>query len=636
MDLFGKRSVGIDIADHTIEVAEVKGAIKDALTSLGRVTIPEGVVVRGRIKDEEALRALLKRALLEARPRPITTRKAVFGLPESHVYTHMFSAPEGFERKFQLEKDEYVRKEIEQVIPLETGDMLFSYRVITVTPGKKEILAIASSKSLVLEWDRFFRKLGIGIELFDTEVLALRRNIKSIVSTKEPICLVDVGALTTNIAIFDAGGIRYSYSVGIAGESLTADVAQSLKIRQEEAEDKKVKIGLTDENDKEVFVLIKALEPLVEEIKAAQAFYKERYGADIGKLVLAGGSSRMPGLVHYLETNLSTSVVLAESNLVLPSLTEGFQYIEAVGLAIRGLRGVWDTRDPALTLVPMLRGNIFSEFIQSKKIYVFAGLGVVAVALLGVGVVAGWRAWSHRKIEPTVDTATFTIKQTLRLRIPVAISSLEYTDDRLHGRVVEYPIDKSKEYKDALLDVALAAEKDLKQGEQVWKKPITQTQDSISLLVYSNDEAQRLFTKAIEVANTAHVGYRFESWEPYGLEPTENEHVYFMSGDVVIVAAALMPDATSGAPDRTTPTPVPTQAETSPGSKTPAKGTVLIKETETGWLNVRSGAGASFVIIRKIYPGDRFEFLSESKDWIQLRFSDNTTGWVATRYVQKL
>jgi len=61
---------------------------------------------------------------------------------------------------------------------------------------------------------------------------------------------------------------------------------------------------------------------------------------------------------------------------------------------------------------------------------------------------------------------------------------------------------------------------------------------------------------------------------------------------------------------------------------------VLIKETETGWLNVRQGAGTNYSIITKIYPGESYELLEETEEWYKIKIGDKE-GWIFNSYAIK-
>lgn len=61
---------------------------------------------------------------------------------------------------------------------------------------------------------------------------------------------------------------------------------------------------------------------------------------------------------------------------------------------------------------------------------------------------------------------------------------------------------------------------------------------------------------------------------------------------------------------------------------------IMILNTETGWLRVRSGPGAGEEIL-KAKPGERFEILEEKDGWIKIKLSVGE-GWVSAKYVEKL
>jgi len=95
MQILEKKSVGIDIADNSIEVAELhRQKDKIAVISLGRVRLNPGVVEKGRIKDEELLLKAVQKAMAQAVPNPIIEHKAVMAIPDSQIYIHNFELKE--------------------------------------------------------------------------------------------------------------------------------------------------------------------------------------------------------------------------------------------------------------------------------------------------------------------------------------------------------------------------------------------------------------------------------------------------------------------------------------------------------------------------------------------------------------
>lgn len=74
-------------------------------------------------------------------------------------------------------------------------------------------------------------------------------------------------------------------------------------------------------------------------------------------------------------------------------------------------------------------------------------------------------------------------------------------------------------------------------------------------------------------------------------------------------------------------------AETIPtASPTPAGPQVLIGQTPTGFLRVRSEASAGSSEIGQVKPGELYPLLSEEDSWFQIQLTDGTRGWISKTY----
>ena len=137
------------------------------------------------------------------------------------------------------------------------------------------------------------------------------------------VALVDIGAGTTDVAIFTGGAIRHTSVIPIAGDLITSDIAMALRTPTKDAEDIKVESGyakqLLADPDQQVEVpglgdrgprmlsrqaLAGVIEPRVEEIFAlALQVIRESGHEELlsSGIVLVGGSAAMPGMVELGE-----------------------------------------------------------------------------------------------------------------------------------------------------------------------------------------------------------------------------------------------------------------------------------------------------------------------------------------------
>jgi len=107
-------------------------------------------------------------------------------------------------------------------------------------------------------------------------------------------------------------------------------------------------------NEKARVLFEKLLEPILLEIRTALAYYKNSQNAEIKEVILVGGSSQLPGLKEYFTDILKVSVSHG-SPFLLPAPLDvndlsRLHYIEALGLALRGLDKKWERINPSLKL----------------------------------------------------------------------------------------------------------------------------------------------------------------------------------------------------------------------------------------------------------------------------------------------
>jgi cell division protein FtsA len=137
------------------------------------------------------------------------------------------------------------------------------------------------------------------------------------------VALVDIGAGTTDVAIFTYGSIRHTAVIPIAGDLITSDIAMALRTPTKDAEEIKVEHGtakqmladpsqmldvpgLGDRPPRRLSrqALAGVIEPRVEEIYSLVHQVIRDSGCEellSSGIVITGGSSAMPGMVELAE-----------------------------------------------------------------------------------------------------------------------------------------------------------------------------------------------------------------------------------------------------------------------------------------------------------------------------------------------
>ncbi|MBI3955421.1 PEGA domain-containing protein [Candidatus Gottesmanbacteria bacterium] len=67
-----------------------------------------------------------------------------------------------------------------------------------------------------------------------------------------------------------------------------------------------------------------------------------------------------------------------------------------------------------------------------------------------------------------------------------------------------------------------------------------------------------------------------------------------------------------------------------------AKPYVVIKDTPTGFLRVRSGPVTTATETAQIKPGDKYSLLGEESGWYKISYETGKDGWISARYADKM
>ena len=167
------------------------------------------------------------------------------------------------------------------------------------------------------------RRCGLEVEQLMLNPLASSLSVLTQDERELGVALIDIGAGTTDVAIFTNGAIRHTAVIPIAGDLITSDIAMALRTPTKDAEDIKVESGCAKQllADPETQVEVPGLgdrgprllsrqalagviEPRIEEIFSLvhqvmrDSGYEEVMSSGV---VLTGGSCVMPGMVELGE-----------------------------------------------------------------------------------------------------------------------------------------------------------------------------------------------------------------------------------------------------------------------------------------------------------------------------------------------
>lgn len=351
-------SVGIDLGTTTTTTVVVRRGRDGKIRIVGVGSAPSAGLRRGSVVDIKAAAQALKHSIAEAsRASGTTIRSAFLGIGGSHVGSfvtrgaitisradgeitdadvlRVMQAAEGFIPKNP-------NREVIHVIPREfkvDGQAVFHDPVGMV--GMKlevEALVIDGAKPALQNLIKCCELTGIEIEDWGGSVLAAAEVLLTKKQKELGVILLDLGAGTSDFAVFEEGQVVDVGSFPIGGSHITADIAIGFRTQVGAAEEIKVRyaqalveramkretIRLADfvSGDDAVF----ATRDLVEIIAARLTDVFElttkalrklgRSGLLPGGAVLTGGVADIPGVQDLARRELKLPVEVAKAAVV--------------------------------------------------------------------------------------------------------------------------------------------------------------------------------------------------------------------------------------------------------------------------------------------------------------------------------
>ena len=352
LNIFQKPAFGIDISDYSVELLALEQLNERlGIRSYARRISVEGIVEDGDIRDKGRLINILGKLLDDVKPKAPSSFRVIASLPESKTFIHVFSLP------FDLREREFaqaVRSEARKLIPIDEKEVYFDFLVGDGQGKTRDVFYAACERRIVDEYVQVFEQAGFDLRVLDLESLSIARAVSREISSSDPVCIVDMGARTTNMFVYERGLIRFSGTIFTGGIYLTQGLAHKLNVLPEKAEALKREVGFDSEREegKVMLILQSLFQEFISEIKEMKGFYEKKTKKKIQKGFLVGGSSLLPGLVDYLNANIGITFTLAnpwehidtsdvirqeDSEDILHTRVHPILFANVVGLALRGV-----------------------------------------------------------------------------------------------------------------------------------------------------------------------------------------------------------------------------------------------------------------------------------------------------------
>src|SRR3990170_1789158 len=342
MAFFSKASeiFGLDIGSSAVKALQLQAAGSSyRLSALGIAPLPPDAIADGTIKDPPTVVEAIRTAVSKAGIKETDTAIAICGRELIIKKVQIPQVP-------AKEVHDVVQLEAEHHIPFAIEEVFLDYHGIGQHDGVMDLILVAVKKSKVLEYAAVVEEAGLVPAIVDVDSFALGNQFELNFPEErgEAVALIDIGASIMKTNVVRGGATIFARDIPFGGNNYTQAIAQQLKIPFEQAE--AAKLG------RDVGVRWEAVVPALEAVSRELSLEVQRtfdYFAStaeserIGKIVLAGGCSQLPGLNDYLSSNWGIPVELAkpfERIEVDPAYADEVassapSFAVAVGLALR-------------------------------------------------------------------------------------------------------------------------------------------------------------------------------------------------------------------------------------------------------------------------------------------------------------
>lgn len=364
----------IDIGSATVRALVAEGRPDGSIQIVGAGTSPSAGLRKGVVVDIEAVSAAIADAVARAENLcGCVVVSATMGIGGSHVasvaskgMTVIGSSDREIrkgdvERALQSSQSVPIApdREIVQVIPREyvIDDCRGIRRPVGMSGVRLEVetQVITGSSTAIQNVNRAAARANLNIDGMLLQSAASAEAVLNDDEREHGVVMLDVGAATTDIAVYTDGGLLYAGIVPIGGGHITNDIAYVLKTPLGYSEDLKLRYGaataegIADDElcGNDMGISRRKLCQIIE-ARVNQLFEKVREelyvaGVDeqlLGGAVITGGSARLKKIVESASRGLDMPARLGSASGIggLQEIVSSPEYSTAIGLAMHAWR----------------------------------------------------------------------------------------------------------------------------------------------------------------------------------------------------------------------------------------------------------------------------------------------------------
>jgi len=301
-----KQLVGLDIGSSSIKAVELKaGRTGYELVSFGLEPLAQDTVVDGAIMDAPQVAAAISKVFEQQK---IKTKNVATSVSGHSVIVKRVTLP------LMTEEELYDRipSEASQHIPFDIADVNLSYQLLESMDSQMDVLLVAAKKDKILNHTNVLAQAGKTPVVVDIDAFALQNSfeVNYEPDAGQTVALLNVGASVMNINIIRGGVPLFTRDVSVGGNQYTDALQKELDLNFDDAERlKKGETLASVSEDQRAQILRSVSDILTLEIQKTFDFFRATAsGENIQRIVMAGGTARVPGLIDLLREEFAMPV----------------------------------------------------------------------------------------------------------------------------------------------------------------------------------------------------------------------------------------------------------------------------------------------------------------------------------------
>lgn len=323
-DLFSKtkKLVGLDIGSASLKLAEVLTTSSGyVLNRFLQLPLPKGIITEGVVNDPRALSLKIKELFWNSGCRG---RGIVTALSGNSVVIKKVT----FAQMDEAELRELIRDEAGKYLPFDNmDDVNYDFQILgdnEYNPNQMDVIIVAAKKDIVDTYMTAITAAGLNVAIMDVDSFALETMYEANYEydDNDIAVIVRIGADLTNINVIKGGMSIFTRDFTMGGNAITESLQERYGVSFDEAETLKVE-GLPGSDQDNMDLknsILDFADPICSEVERSIDYFRSTFGGEyIKKVLIAGGSSRIPGLAANLSQKLNV-----DTELINPLLKIGF------------------------------------------------------------------------------------------------------------------------------------------------------------------------------------------------------------------------------------------------------------------------------------------------------------------------